>query len=43
MDAELFQKIEELKLCTIRQVKKIQKLEKESEGVKLLNKKLLEL
>ncbi|KAA1239620.1 hypothetical protein [Aquimarina sp. RZ0] len=43
MDSKLLQKIEELTLYTIQQEKKIQKLEKENEEVKLLNKKLLEL
>lgn len=43
MDAKLLQKIEELTLYTIQQEKKIQKLEKENEEMKLLNKKLLEL
>ncbi|MCD8406235.1 hypothetical protein LNI91_11860 [Tenacibaculum dicentrarchi] len=43
MDSKLLQKIEELTLYTIQQEKKIQKLEKENEEVKLLNRKFLEL
>ncbi|KAA1246500.1 hypothetical protein [Aquimarina sp. RZ0] len=50
MNSKLLQKIEELTLYTIRQEKKlnsqlsvIEKIKKENQEVKLLNKKLVEL
>ncbi len=43
MDMNLLKKIEELTLYTIQQEKKIEKLEKKIEEVKLFNKNLLEL
>ena len=43
MDSKLLQKIEELTLYTIQQEKKINKLEKENESLKMINLKLLEL
>lgn len=43
MDMNLLKKIEELTLYTIQQEKKINKLEKENESLKIINLKLLEL
>jgi len=43
MDMNLLKKIEELTLYTIQQEKKINKLEKENESLKMINLKLLDL
>ena len=43
MDAKLLQKIEELTLYTIAQEKKIEKVERQNESLKVMNSKLIEL
>ncbi|WP_303316698.1 hypothetical protein Q4Q34_07795 [Flavivirga abyssicola] len=43
MDSKLLQKIEELTLYTIQQEKKIEKLEKENQGLKSLSERLTEI